>query len=278
MRLEFSASIELGEISRRTRFAAISALFTAALVALASLAGIAAPATYARETALWRTEGIAQDWADLVVDVPWLVASALLVLRGSRRARLLLGGALLYTAYAFVLYAFDIHFNALFLVYCGALGLSAYGLAALAPELRGARAWLDDRAPRRFAGGLAMICAGVFALLWLSQIVPALVRGTTPGELEASGLPSNPVHVLDLALVLPAMFAGGWLLWHDRSLGYAVVPVMLAFTVLMSAALVAMAVALATPALAIGAGALAVLAAIALAWLLVPSRALAHAH
>lgn len=249
----------------RTRFAARIGFATAALVAIAALAGIAAPATYARETPLWRAQGIDQDWANLVVDVPWLVVSSWLVLRGSRRGQLLLAGALVYTAYTYAIYAFDVHFNALFLIYCAALGASAYALVALAPALRDAATWFGDGVPRRLAAGLALASAVVFASLWLSQIVPALVQGTAPVDVDAAGLMTNPAHVLDLALVLPAMFAGGWSLWHRRPLGYAVVPVLLGFTVLMGAAIVAMS---ADRAQAAAFAAFVALDVVALAWML----------
>jgi len=274
MRVEFSASIEVPGVSRSARFVALMSFVTAALVAIASLGGILAPATYARETTLWRTEGIGQDWANVVVAVPWLVASAAFVLRGSRRGRLLLAGGLVYTAYTYAVYAFDVHFNALFLIYCGALGTSAYGLFSLAPDLRDAASWFDSRVPRRFTSIFSIACALAFALLWLSQIVPALLRGTAPAEVNAAGLATNPAHVLDLALVLPALFVGGWLLWHERPLGYAVVPVLLGFLVLMGAALAAMMVALiaehlaTSPALAVVFAVLAALGACAIVWML----------
>ena len=51
---------------------------------------------------------------------------------------------------------------------------------------------------------LAVIACG-FALLWLASIVGALVSGEPPAELTEAGLVANPVHVLDLALVLPGM-------------------------------------------------------------------------
>lgn len=94
------------------------------------------------------------------------------------------------------MYALDIHFNALFLVYCGALGAPFYALIALAPELHAARDWFDERVPRRFAGGFVMACACAFGALWLSQIVPAILRGTAPVDVDTEGLMTNPVHVL----------------------------------------------------------------------------------
>ncbi len=266
--MKVELSVDLGGVSPRNRFAAIASLVIAALVAFASIGGIASPVVYARETTAWRIQGIAQDWANLLFAVPVLVASAILVLRGSRRARLVLGGGLVYTAYAFAIYAFAVHFNPLFLVYCGALGGSLYALAALVLELDDVRSWFDERVPYRLAGGFEMACAALFALLWLAQIVPAVVRDIPPVELAEAGLLTNPVHVLDLTIVLPAMFVGGWFLWHRRAGGYAAVPIFLGFGALMAAAIALMGVLAGSVVLAIATGTLAVASAALLVWML----------
>ena len=223
------------EVEVPARFSAIAALIVALLVTLASFTGISDPATYARETASWRAQGIGQDWIDLLIAAPWLVVSAIATLRGSRRASLMLGGGLAYTAYSFVVYAFDVHFNQLFLVYCAILGLSVYGLIALALALAGqdVRGWFTDRAPRRVASVMMMATAGVFALMWLADDVPAVIRGEPPANLAEVGLPTNAIHVLDLSLVLPALFASGVLLWRQRGAGYVLATIAMGFCVLM---------------------------------------------
>jgi hypothetical protein len=113
------------------RWLSLAAFVLAAVFAATSLGGILLTSTYSRETASWRARGIGQDWFDLLVLIPVLVASGARARGGSRAARMVLGGALVYSAYSFVLYAFDVHFNALFLVYCAGLGLSFFSLAAL---------------------------------------------------------------------------------------------------------------------------------------------------
>jgi hypothetical protein len=244
VKLQLSASIDIGAVPPRLRGVAIASLIIAGLIAFASLGGIISTGPYARETWLWRTQGIGQDWANLTVAVPWLVSTAVLVYRGARRARLLLGGGLLYAAYAYATYAFAVHFNTLFLVYCAILGASTYVFAGLASELGDVRRWFAPDAPARLAAGFEMACAGGFSLLWLSQIAVALVTSTAPAGLAATGLATNPIHVLDLSLVLPAMFLGGWQLWHHRSLGYVLVPIFLGFGALMAACLTAIAIAM----------------------------------
>jgi hypothetical protein len=170
-------------------------------------------------------------------------------------------------------YAFAVHFNAVFLAYCGALGLASYALVALASELEDVRTWFDARVPNRLIGGFEIACASAFALLWLSQIIPAILSGTAPAGLTEVGLLTNPAHVLDLSFVLPAMFAGGWLLWHRRPAGYAIASILLGFGVLMGASLAGMATALyaarlaADLALVIGFGVFALVGAALLAWM-----------
>jgi hypothetical protein len=224
------------------RAAAVFAIPLALLVTLASLAGIVLPSTYARETPSWAAQGIGQDWVNLMVDAPWLIVSAIFTLRGSRRAALLLAAALLYTLYAYVIYAFAVHFNALFLVYCVALGLSLFILLVLLHALleEDARAWYDGRAPIRTAGVLQIVIAALFACLWLSEIVPALLRGDAPASLAEAGFATNPVHVLDLSVVLPALAMSGVLALRHHTVGYLLAPVLLGFSLLMAVAIAGM--------------------------------------
>jgi hypothetical protein len=113
-------------------FAVRAAPALAALLALATLGGILLRSTYARETSTWAAQGTGQDWVNLLVVVPWMSLSGRRAARGSRRALLLLGGGLIYLVYGFLAYAFAVHFNVLFLLYCAVLGLSFFSLPAWA--------------------------------------------------------------------------------------------------------------------------------------------------
>jgi hypothetical protein len=173
-----------------------------ALVVTTSLLGLLAPWPYASETDNWRTQAYGQDLGNLLAAVT-LLAGMLASVRGALRGLLVWAGALLYLAYAFVIYAMTVHFGPLFLPYVAVLGLSVY---ALAFGLR----WWDGgvrvaRRPLVLGSAVIASIAVLFGLLWLASIVPALLSGRVPAELAASGLAANPVHVLDLALVLPGM-------------------------------------------------------------------------
>ena len=69
---------------------------------------------------------------------------------------------------------------------------------------------------------LAWVLVGaavVFALLWLREIVPDLLAGRPSTSAAAWQVPTNPVHVLDLALFLPAIFVAGVLILRGDPMG-----------------------------------------------------------
>jgi hypothetical protein len=163
--------------------------------------------------------------------------------RGSTRAYLVWMGLLVYSAYTYAIYTFAVHFGPLFLLWVAVLGLSAYALT-------GAIATLDAAATtheiagggERLASRLLIVVGAVFALLWLSEIVPSMTSGDAPRALEDVGLLTNPVHVLDLALFLPALITGGVLLARRRPLGYLIAPVLLVATFFLAVGIVSLTV------------------------------------
>jgi hypothetical protein len=257
-------------------FAARASLPLAALLGAISLAGLTFPSLYARESASWTAQALGQDWVDLLLAVPWLVIAGLGARRGSRRALLLLGGGLAYTVYELVIYAFAVRFNALFLVYCATLGLALFSLCALGAGLlrEDPKSWYGPHVPARAAGGFLITVAVVFALLWLAEVVPALARGSVPPSVAEAGVATNPVHVLDLAFVLPAhVLIGVWLL-RGRSLAYALAPILLGFDALMAASIAGMMVVMGLRGLAVSPAVAAALAAVAAASAILLARVL----
>lgn len=213
---------------------------------IASLAGLFVPSAYGSETINWATQGRGQDAANLVVYASML-ALAWAAARGSLPALLSWLGLVAYSAYSYLLYAGWVHFGPLFLVYVATFGLSTYaliaGLAVMDP-VRVQRTF-DASAPHRGVGVVLMVLGGLFAVLWLSEILPATLGGTVPQTLRDAGLATNPVWVLDLAIVLPAMILAGSMLRRDQPLGYLLAVPLLVFGIAMGAAIVAMFAALA---------------------------------
>jgi hypothetical protein len=207
-----------------------------------SLAGIFVERIYAHETPDWESQAVGQDIANLVV-LPLLLVLGYAA-RHSARALLAWTGLLVYTAYTFAIYAFAVHFGPLFLLYVAVLGLAVWalvgGLMSIDPE-RGRAA---DTTPHLvgFVSTFLILVAGAFALLWLSQDLPAMIDGEPSTELRDTGLLTNPVHVLDLALFLPTSVLAGNLLRRRRDWGYALAPVVLSAMAAISAGIVSLSV------------------------------------
>ncbi|MEU7916663.1 hypothetical protein [Microbispora bryophytorum] len=212
------------------RLSVTAALLAAAgnIYALFNLEGV-----YGRETSAFIDQATAQDVVDLAVVSPAIAVLVFLALRGSLRAYLTWLGAVAFTVYNYVVYTLSVHVGPLFLVWVAVLGLSAFsligGLAALDARAVAAR---FDRAPRRLAGWLLVIVATLFTLLWLKDIVPAVLAGRLPQSVSELALPSSPVHVLDLSFFLPASFVTGVLLLRNRPWPYTTAPGLLAFLAL----------------------------------------------
>lgn len=209
-------------------------LVLAVLAAAASLLGIFNAEIYAQETDNWATQARGQDIGNLIGLVPLLVG-VLLARKKTLTGRMIWAGSLMYYLYAYAIYSFALHFNHLFLVYTTIAGLSAYGL--LHAFDHGAAVHFKPRQP--FAAGTLVAVGVLFLLLWTKEVIPAVLSGGTPASLRDTGLFVNPVHVIDLAFVLPCMIATGVSLWKRRVMGSMYVLPWLVFSVLMGLSIVA---------------------------------------
>ena len=189
-------------------------------VALAAGIGLMMPGFY-REAPTWTSQARGQDLVTLLVGVPLLVVGLIGARRGSVRCLLLWLGAVGYMAYAYATYAFATHFNLLFLVYVLNFGLAAYalvfGLIRLDPGR--VRSAFSPQAPTRLVAATLVGLGLTTAVLWLGQDIPALLTGGVPSDVTEAGLLTNPIHVLDLALVLPAAVLTGVFLARRRPWG-----------------------------------------------------------
>ena len=210
----------------------------ALLVLLASASGILLKSIYARETPSWAVQGIGQDIVNLVAVVVLCIA-AYYVNKGSVKAFLVWNGVLLYLLYAYIIYAFDIHLNSLFLVYVAILGLSFYALvgSVIHMHLDSLHASFSVTTKARLVSVFLLVLGIVFSLLWLREEIPALVAGTIPLSVTQANVPTNPVHILDLGLYLPAMLMTALLLWRRKLLGYLLAGPLLVFCSLMGTAI-----------------------------------------
>ena len=94
-----------------------------------------------------------------------------------------------------------------------------------------AKKWFAGRV-LALTGWVLVVLAAFFALLWLSEILPDLIGGNPSRSALEYRVPTNPVHVLDLAIYIPAVLASGVMLLRRHRLGYASAPGALVFLLL----------------------------------------------
>ncbi|WP_210481125.1 hypothetical protein [Naasia sp. SYSU D00948] len=203
---------------------------------LASSLGLLASWPYEQETANWILQAQGQDLGNLLA-VAVLVLSAIGLRGGSFLAERVWIGTLAYPLYAYVVYAFAVHFGRLFLVYVAVLGLVFYTLIAARPALNPRPR--NDRGRARFAAWVLIGTGALFGVLWLSEVIPATITGQAPSSLEVAGLIVNPIHVLDLSVVLPGMILIGVLALRGDGKGLSLVVPALVFSVLMGLSIIA---------------------------------------
>lgn len=210
----------------------------ALLVAVSSVAGLVDPSVYEQETENWRLQARGQDLGNLAAVVV-LVASALRYAGGSARAGLVWLGTLLYLVYAFVVYAMAVHFNRLFLVYVAVLGLSAWALLLRSGEVRSRLTMYADGRWRVVPAGVLVVVGVLFAGLWLAELVPAVLTGQVPSSVLEARVWVNPIHVIDLSVVLPAFVLTGVAAIRGRGSGLFWLGPWLVFSALMGSSIVA---------------------------------------
>jgi len=206
----------------------------ALLAAAGSVIGLSVDSIYAGLTPAFLPQALAQDIGNLAVAAPAMVILAALGLRGSLRAYLLWLGVLMFTVYNYVIYAFSIPFGPLFLLWVAVLGMCIYALigGVTAVDHRAVAARYTSRRAVAVAAWFLIVIAVLFGLIWLSEDVPALLAGVKSQSVIDTGLPTNPIHVLDLAFFLPAAIATGVLLLKRRPFGHTAAPAMIVFLIL----------------------------------------------
>jgi hypothetical protein len=208
----------------------------ALLLILVSSVGILTPDFYSRETFNWATQCTAQDIADLFIISPLLIISSYLTYKESKAGMLIWSGIIVFLIYTFSIYCFAVHFNSLFIFYCLVFGLSVYSFAIfLYCRLTAVkRIGFSSKAPVKETGIFLIFLGVLFYFLWLSEIVPAVISRSFPKGLTETGLLTNPVHVIDIAVCLPGLIITGILLLKKKHLAVMMATPLLVFCATMS--------------------------------------------
>jgi hypothetical protein len=237
MKLASNTRIRMDEMQNvSSKSIIVWSLLIALLATVASILGLSDPHVYSKETLNWATQAKGQDIGNLFAIITLLV-SGYLYAKGSSRGGLVWLGTLFYLVYAYIVYSVAAHFNYLFLVYVGVLGLSIYAILFNIGRIRSSR--VSFPAGRKLAAWTLLVMAALFGMLWLSELIPALLQGSVTQSLKDAGLWVNPIHVIDLSVVLPGFALTGYWLLKERERGFFFAAPWLTFSVLMGSSIVA---------------------------------------
>ncbi|PKL79835.1 MAG: hypothetical protein CVV27_01260 [Candidatus Melainabacteria bacterium HGW-Melainabacteria-1] len=166
------------------------------------------------------------DWVTLCLAVPLLILSLLETWRGSERARLIWLGILAFTLYNYAFYAFGSVLSSFFLLFVALVTAALYslifGLAGLDAESLSFHA----RTPARRISAYMFLWALLLSCLWIVQSLQFAFTRELPQIVVATEYPTNITAILDLSLMVPAVFLSAYLLWNHHAWGYVLATVM----------------------------------------------------
>ena len=187
-----------------TRLAAMATI----LAALAAAAGLAVSGLY-HDAPNWAQQARGTDLATLFLAVPILAIGLWTARRGSPAGRLAIIAGLLYLAYDYAIFSFSVAMNPLTGMHITIFGSAVWGLMLNGRAVVPSGLAIAHALNRRLAASLLIGFAGLFGLLWLSQVAAAALTGVLPPDVERAGIATNPVYALDLALFLPLCAVAG---------------------------------------------------------------------
>lgn len=158
------------------------------------------------------------DAVTLFLCVPALIAAALIARRGTLRGRLFLASVLAYFLYNSASLAFGAAYNSLLLVYIASVSASlfAFVLAFRSIDLPTLAAHSSAKLPHRRIA-VFLFVAGLSLVIWIADIVGALIEGTVPATLGPYH--TEATYTLDLGIILPTAYLAGILVWRRNPLG-----------------------------------------------------------
>ncbi|MFC6976021.1 hypothetical protein ACFQL1_17095 [Halomicroarcula sp. GCM10025709] len=207
--------------SRVRRWHVIATVAVLALATGSSLVGLARQGHYRAAPGLVESYRL-QDLTILSVGIPVLAVGLWYAGRDSPRGRIIWLGGLAYNTYIWASIAIQIPFNELFLVYVGLFSISLFTFVGgmVETDAERIRGTLRGRLNTTLYGSALVVVGLGLAVLWLSDVVPALLTGTPPLLATEAGPQAMASHVLDLGVVVPAIFLAAAWLFRERAWGY----------------------------------------------------------
>ena len=155
------------------------------------------------------------DAAMLIIGLPTLLVSISLTRRGVLTGLLLWPGVLLFVFYNYLIYVLAVPFNLGYLLQLTLVGLSAYNLICLVPNIDGneLKEKLTNAVPERLSGIILAGLGLLFLVRSAAELITSLINQTSI---------SNTAIALNATdfLISPVWIACGILLWKRKAFGY----------------------------------------------------------
>ena len=156
------------------------------------------------------------DAVTIFLEIPMLILAILLYQRGYLRGGFLLAGSLTYVLYNAFSLATSAAYNSLFLLYTFTFtaSLFAFGILWSQIDFAALPKQLLPKMPARTSAIYLIIAGSITTLLWLSDILPSLMKGDPPALMGP--YTTSITYFMDLGIITPlCILAGIWLLRHD---------------------------------------------------------------
>lgn len=181
---------------------------------------------YAKDAAFKAPIFRGTDAVMLFILVPALIFAIFQYRRGTMRGKVLLTALLSFFLYNAVSVSLGAAYNNLILVYIGyfSASLFAFILAFTSINLDDLAACIKPHLPAR---GIAifMFIAGLSVMIWLNDIIGAMLKGGAPETLGP--YTTEITYVIDLGVIIPLAYLTGVLLLRRQALGYLLAAILL---------------------------------------------------
>ncbi|MEJ5351960.1 MAG: hypothetical protein WHS65_10235 [Melioribacteraceae bacterium] len=233
--------MESKSISRNMKIILLLSLLLSLLVMVASFSGVFIKETYSKEVRYFAVQGIGQDFVNLVIVSPALIISSFLFYKMNKAAMFIWSGIILYLIYSYTIYCFSMHFNFLFLIYCGVFGLSFYLFGYyFITQLKKENNFVLNNSLIKITSSFFILLSSLFYFMWLSEVIPALIKNEIPKSVLENGVATNAVHVLDISIFLPGLVITAFMLKKKKLAGFILTPAFLTFSLFMYIAIIGM--------------------------------------
>lgn len=167
---------------------------------------------------------IAQEIVTLFIVIPILLFSLFLANKGYLKGKIMLTGILGYLLYMYATYCFVAVYNKFFLLYVLLMSLSFFGFILNMYQLVMLRKEIFFyKTSNKYIGFSSIILGLTILFMWLGKLVPPLIRGTVPSNLEH--YTTFPIQALDMGIIVPVAIISGIAVIKEHVLGYLLIPV-----------------------------------------------------